>query len=207
VLVGIRRVRNTWQAFALLLLLALIVSRCAWIREALPAYAPPAPPAGVSAAPAEVTPGASAIEIGQLISATVSRNVDGDTLHVRTAAGALEKVRLIGVDTPESTIEHEPFGKEASDYTKSRLPVGTQVWLETDVGLRDRYGRLLAYIWLSPPSDDGVASVRAKMFNAQLLAAGYAQLMTIPPDVKYVGFFTALQAEAREESRGLWGLP
>jgi len=54
------------------------------------------------------------------------------------------KVRFIGVNTPESTIEHEPYGKEASNYTKSRLPVDTRVWLETDVQLRDRYGRILA---------------------------------------------------------------
>jgi micrococcal nuclease len=202
-----RRVRNTWQAFALLLLLALIVSRCAWVQDALRTYGPAAPPFDVPGAPSDATPAVSPIEAGSLIPATVSRNVDGDTLHVRTATGTVEKVRFIGVDTPESTIEHEPFGKEASEFTKSRLPVGTQVWLETDVGLRDRYGRLLAYVWLSPPSNGSAAEVRAKMFNAQLLAEGYAQLMTIPPDVKYVDYFTALQIEAREECRGLWGLP
>jgi micrococcal nuclease len=142
-----------------------------------------------------------------LIAATVSRNVDGDTLHVRTAAGTAEKVRFIGVNTPESTIEHEPYGKEASDYTKRRLPVGTRVWLETDVGLRDRYGRLLAYVWLSPPANGAPSEVRSKMFNAELLIEGYAQLMTIPPDVKYADTFVPLQSEARAASRGLWGLP
>jgi micrococcal nuclease len=202
-----RRVRNTWQTFALLLLLALIVSRCAWVQDALRTYGPSAPAFDVPGAPADATPTVSRIDAGSLTTATVSRNIDGDTLHVRTAAGAVEKVRLIGVDTPESTIEHEPFGKEASDYTKSRLPVGTQVWLETDVGLRDRYGRLLAYVWLSPPSSGSEAEIRAKMFNAQLLAEGYGQLMTIPTDVKYVDSFIPLQTEAREASRGLWGLP
>lgn len=202
-----RRVRNTWQAFALLLLLALIVSRCAWVQDALRTYGPATPPFSVPGAPSDATPAASPIEAGSLVPATVSRNVDGDTLHVRTEAGLTEKVRFIGVDTPESTIEHEPFGKQASEFTRSHLPVGTRVWLETDVGLRDRYGRLLAYVWLSPPSSVSAAEVRAKMFNAQLLTEGYAQLMTIPPDVKYVDYFMALQTEAREASRGLWGLP
>ncbi len=201
-----KRVRNTWQAFALLLLLALIVSRCTWVQDALRTYEPAAP-SGVSGPSSDATAAASPIEPGSPVSATVSRNVDGDTLHVRTATGGVEKVRFIGVDTPESTIQHDPYGKEASDHTKARLPVGTRVWLETDVGLRDRYGRLLAYVWLSPPSNGSAAEVRTKMFNAQLLAEGYAQLMTIPPDVKYVDYFTALQAEAREASRGLWGLP
>jgi micrococcal nuclease len=120
--------------------------------------------------------------------------------------GTEEKIRFIGVNTPESTIEHEPYGKEASDYTKRRLPVGTRIWLETDVELRDRYGRILAYVWLAPPATPDEASVRAGMFNAELLLQGYAQLMTIPPDVKYVDIFKPMAAEAREADRGLWGL-
>jgi micrococcal nuclease len=62
-------------------------------------------------------------------------------------------------------------------------------------------------VWLSPPSSGSEAEIRAKMFNAQLLAEGYGQLMTIPTDVKYVDSFIPLQTEAREASRGLWGLP
>jgi micrococcal nuclease len=183
----------------------MVAGLCAWAVEAIR----PAAPAPAVDATASSQPPASGVsgELTGLIAATVSRNVDGDTLHVRTSAGTTEKVRFIGVNTPESTIEHEPYGKESSDYTKARLPVGTRVWLETDVGLRDRYGRLLAYVWLSPPSGSGMAEVRAKMFNAQLLIDGYAQLMTIPPDVKYVDDFKPLQAEARAASRGLWGLP
>jgi micrococcal nuclease len=201
---AVRRVRNTWQTFALLLLLALILSTCSWVHDALRPADPAMPPSGASS---DVTPTARVIGPGSLIPATVSRNVDGDTLQVRTDSGVVEKVRFIGVDTPESTIQHDPYGKEASAYTESRLPVGTRVWLETDVGLRDDYGRLLAYVWLSPPVTGDAAEVRAKMFNAQLLVEGYAQLMTIPPDVKYAEYFTPLQAEAREASRGLWALP
>lgn len=128
--------------------------------------------------------------------------VDGDTVHVVLANGREEKVRFIGVDTPESTREVEPYGKEAAAYTRSRLD-GRKVWLEKDVAERDKYGRLLAYAWLSPPKGDGEAEVRAKMFNAELLLQGCAQVMTVPPNVKYADLFAKLQREAREAGKGL----
>nr|WP_243137134.1 thermonuclease family protein [Desulfofundulus thermobenzoicus] len=120
------------------------------------------------------------------------------------ANGREEKVRFIGVNTPESTNKIEPYGKEAAAYTKSRLN-GRKVWLEKDVAERDKYGRLLAYVWLSPPKDDGEAEVRARMYNAELLLNGYAQVMTVPPNVKYADLFAKLQREAREAKKGLWG--
>ncbi|WP_243113859.1 thermonuclease family protein [Desulfofundulus salinus] len=98
----------------------------------------------------------------------------------------------------------EPYGKEAAAYTKSRLD-GRKVWLEKDVTERDKYGRLLVYVWLSPPKDDGEAVVRTKMFNAELLLQGCAQVMTVPPNVKYADLFAKLQQEAREAEKGLWG--
>ncbi len=134
--------------------------------------------------------------------ARVTGVVDGDTVHVRLENGKEEKVRFIGVDTPESTREVEPYGKEAAAYTKKRLD-GRTVYLELDVGERDKYGRLLAYVWLSPPKSDGEAEVRAKMFNAELLLEGYAQVMTVPPNVKYADLFAKLQREAREAEKGL----
>lgn len=128
--------------------------------------------------------------------ATVVRVVDGDTLVVR-ADGREETVRLIGVDTPETvhpTIGAQPGGPEASAFTKHLLPPGTRVTLELDVQQRDRYGRLLAYVYLP----DG------RMLNAELLRTGLAQLLTIPPNVRYVDLFVRLQREAREAGRGLW---
>jgi micrococcal nuclease len=200
-----RRYRRVAQiVVVVVMLLAVALGRYPWPRVAGQTTSAPPRIVGVSTTTASSP---SDVRAGALIEATVSRNVDGDTLHVLTSTGATEKVRFIGVNTPESTIEHEPYGKEASTYTKKRLPVGTRVWLETDVGLRDRYGRLLAYVWLSPPAGGGAAEVRTKMFNAQLLVEGYAQLMTIPPDVRYVDAFVPLQAEARAASRGLWALP
>lgn len=140
-----------------------------------------------------------------LLPATVTYVVDGDTVHVTLSGGKEEKVRFIGVDTPESTREVEPCGKEASAYTKSRLD-GRKIWLELDVEERDRYGRLLAYIWLEQPNGDGEAEVRAIMYNAELLLSGYAQVMTIPPNVKYADLFVELQREAWEDNKGLWNI-
>ncbi|NSW83511.1 MAG: thermonuclease family protein [Syntrophothermus sp.] len=144
----------------------------------------------------------------KLIPAEVTRVVDGDTLWVRIGTRE-EKVRLIGVNTPEIShsglgIKEEPYGKEAFEYTRKHSE-GRQVFLELDVGERDRYGRLLAYVWLDRPGNDGEAEVRAKMYNAELLLNGYAQVMTVPPNVKYADFFVKLEREAREQAKGLWG--
>lgn len=138
------------------------------------------------------------------IPAVVVSVIDGDTLNVRLRTGAQQKVRLIGVNTPESTKRVEPFGQEATRYTRKVLH-GRAVFLEMDVQERDRYGRLLAYVWLSEPAVGDETEVREKMFNARLLLEGYAQVMTVPPNVKYVELFRRFQSEAREAGRGLWG--
>lgn len=144
-------------------------------------------------------------EIPGLVPANVTRVVDGDTVYVNFASGKQEKVRFTGVDTPELTREIEPYGKKAAAYTRSRLD-GRNIWLEMDVQERDRYGRLLAYIWLDQPESDNGKEVRAKMFNAELHLEGYAQVMTIPPNVKYADHFVKYQREARNAGKGLWGL-
>lgn len=141
----------------------------------------------------------------KLIKAKVTKAVDGDTVHVRLKSGKEEKVRFIGVDTPESTMQVEPYGKEAAAYTKSKL-LNKDVWLELDVQERDKYGRLLAYVWLSPPTKESAEEIRTKMFNAVLLLEGYAQVMTVPPNVKYAEYFRKYQQEAIEKNAGLWGL-
>ena len=156
------------------------------------------------------TPGDSASQPAagvdfDVVPATVARVVDGDTA-VMTLRGTSERVRFIGVDTPESTTQHEPYGEEASAYTKTRLS-GKQVWLQIGTEQRDKYGRLLAYVWLQPPSGTSDAELRAKQFNAQLLLEGYAQLLTIAPNVDYVEQYRRFQTEAREANRGLWALP
>jgi micrococcal nuclease len=135
--------------------------------------------------------------------ASVRRVIDGDTAEMRMSSGAVERVRFIGVNTPESTTRHEPLGKEASKYTERALK-GATVWLETDLDTRDRYDRLLAYVWMSKPSDRSRTDIRESMFNARLLLDGYANVMTVPPNVRYVDDFLLFEREARAAGRGLW---
>ena len=125
---------------------------------------------------------------------TVVRIVDGDTIHVRIG-DRVEKVRYIGVNTPE--VHHprkgeEPGGREAAEVNRG-LVAARHVRLETDVRSRDRYGRLLAYVWVGDT-----------MINAELVRLGYAQVMTVPPNVRHQALFVKLQREAREAARGLW---
>lgn len=121
---------------------------------------------------------------------------DGDTLKVRIGAKT-EKVRLVGVDCPE--VAHgpndpgqEPWGTRAAEFTK-RLVLGKTVRLETDVQPRDRYGRMLAYVF-----------VGKTFLNEALVQQGHAVLLTYPPNVTYVERFTRAQREAREAKRGVW---
>lgn len=137
--------------------------------------------------------------------ADVAEVVDGDTIRVRLDGGRIERVRLIGVDTPESTTRVDPYGKEAAAYT-TRALTSKRVFLELDVEQRDRFGRLLAYVWLARPLRGDEPEVRAGMFNARLLMDGFAQILTVPPNVKYAELFRGLQAEARIAGKGLWGL-
>lgn len=132
---------------------------------------------------------------------TVSRVVDGDTVELSDGS----KVRFIGVNTPESTTKIEPYGKEASDYTKSKL-TGKMVYIEKDVSEKDKYSRLLRYVWLDIPREITDAEIRAKMFNANLLLNGYAEQSTYPPDVKYAEYFKQYNSEARSASKGLWAI-
>lgn len=136
---------------------------------------------------------------------TVVRAVDGDTIEANALNGSTEKIRLIGVNTPESTTRHEPYGSEASDFTKKSL-TGKTVYIEKDVSERDKYGRLLRIVWLENPTEITEASIRSKMYNAILVLKGYAQASTYPPDVKYSEYFTKFAREARESNVGLWAL-
>ena len=124
----------------------------------------------------------------------VRKVVDGDTLEVTGG----ERVRLIGVDTPETVAEDRPvgcFGKEASRFTASVVPPGTAVRLVGDAEQRDRYGRLLAYVYRQA---DGL------FVNAELLRRGFALLLTIPPNIAHTDEFTAIARRAREGAQGLW---
>jgi micrococcal nuclease len=127
----------------------------------------------------------------------VEKVVDGDTIRVRTASGT-ERVRLIGIDTPETVKPDSAvqcFGRAASAETH-RLLDGRSVRLVQDAEARDRYGRLLAYVYRRP---DGL------FVNAELARRGFARQLTIPPNVRFAERFRALVAEAHDAGRGLWG--
>lgn len=147
---------------------------------------------------------AKQLRLPKLEKAIVTKHIDGDTIYVKMNNREY-KVRLIGVNCPESTTKHEPYGKEASNYTKSKL-LGKTVYLEKDVSNTDKYGRLLRYVWLQKPITINEKEIRTKMFNAILLQNGYAQIATYPPDVKYVNYFTKFNKEARQYKKGLWKL-
>lgn len=139
----------------------------------------------------------------------VKRVIDGDTLLLENG----ERVRLIGIDTPEM---HESaklsrdarksgkdikaiqeLGKLAYEFTK-KLVENKRVRLEFDVQRYDKYGRLLAYVFLKEDNT---------FVNAKIIEEGYASLLTIPPNLKYVELFRQLYRKAFEEKRGLWQLP
>jgi micrococcal nuclease len=129
--------------------------------------------------------------------ATVIRVVDGDTAHVELV-GKDETVRFIGIDTPETHGRgglRECFGKEATTRLETLLPEGTAVTVVRDVEARDRYGRLLAYIYRA---SDGL------FVNLAMARDGYAVALTIPPNVAHTGEFVAAAGDARRADRGLW---
>ncbi|MFN6992365.1 MAG: thermonuclease family protein [Fervidobacterium sp.] len=143
-----------------------------------------------------------------LTKAYVERVIDGDTIKANISNKSYN-VRLIGVNTPETnhpTKGIEFYGPEAKNFTTKHL-TGKIVWLEFDVQQKDKYGRLLAYVWVEKPksiNQVGEKEIREKMFNAILLLNGYAQVMTIQPNVKYTDYFVKFQKEAVKEKRGLW---
>jgi micrococcal nuclease len=120
--------------------------------------------------------------------ARVVRVVDGDTVEI---AGG-ERVRYIGIDTPEVRERPEPFGRQATRYN-ARLVEGRRVKLERDVSETDRFGRLLRYVYVGDI-----------LVNAELVREGFAEAKVFPPDTRYSRCLSALEEEARRERRGLW---
>ena len=130
---------------------------------------------------------------GTRTTARVTKHTDGDTLWL----SGIGKVRLIGVDTPEVYGRAECYGREASAFVERTVPLGSEVRYRLGVDERDRYGRALAYLWLP----DG------RFLNRLLVARGYAQPLTVPPNVEYEDLFVRVARHAREAGRGLWGRP
>ena len=129
--------------------------------------------------------------------ATVVEVVDGDTVVVEMS-NRTERLRLIGIDTPEAPggfLPAECYGEEATAYTKSLVPEGTEVRLTRDTEARDRYDRLLAYVHRA---GDGL------FVNLEIAANGYAEALVIEPNTIHADSFYAAAANARDQGLGLW---
>jgi micrococcal nuclease len=158
--------------------------------SATSSVARPAPTASVqSSLPASAVP------------AELVRIVDGDTIVVKIEGDSgQETVRLIGIDTPETKKPNTPvqcFGKEASAFTTALL-TGKKIWLEPDVSNRDRYGRLLRYVWV----DSGSSYLLA---NEEIVSLGYGTAGDYPPDTHYHNRLFAALDHARSQQLGMWG--
>lgn len=138
-----------------------------------------------------------------LIAVVVSKNVDGDTIHVTMPNGKDEDIRMLLIDTPEDvspTKPVEPFGIAATNYAKQVLPVGKHIYIEEGASgyKRDKYGRLLAYVYLTPTD----------MYNVDVVKKGLARVAYIyPPNTKYLSELKAAQSEAKAQQLGIWSLP
>lgn len=123
--------------------------------------------------------------------------VDGDTFWLNDGTSKGVKIRLIGIDAPEShKSAHKKigyYGVEAGNYL-CRLILGKKVKLEYDIDKTDQYGRTLAYVFL----EDGT------FVNAELVEKGFARVMTIPPNIRYSADFMRLQRKARRQNKGMW---
>ncbi|WP_147384868.1 thermonuclease family protein [Nocardioides cavernaquae] len=178
---------------------ALLVTGCGATTDVVPPRQSAAP-ASVVATPATVRPpaiprGAQRVEV-----AWVS---DGDTVAVRAlrrgvlAVGALESVRLLEIDTPESKdpdLPVECFALRATQATERLLPRGSVAWVVADRELRDRYDRALLYVW----NADGV------FVNLRLVRRGYARAVLFRPNDRYIDLMRSAEAAARRAGKGLW---
>jgi len=186
--------RAPFLILAACLIISLILTGCIGVIETPPLRI--TSPTENQTAPESASPIQPRLPVANLVEAEVVRVIDGDTIEV-DIDGNLYKVRYIGIDTPETvhpTKGEEPYGIEASNKNKE-LVGGKTIRLEKDVSETDKYGRLLRYVYV----DD-------LFVNAELVRLGYAQVSTYPPDVRYQDYFLQLQREAREASRGLWGI-
>ncbi len=139
------------------------------------------------------------LDVGAKSPVTVVEVHDGDTVSIKTRTFlgislSIERVRLIGIDAPE--IKQEPWGTRAKRHLKRLInESGGVVYLELDIDRRDKYGRILAYLW----------DKNGRMLNQKMLEDGYALLYTVPPNVKYVDILKEAQQKARLNKTGIWG--
>jgi len=173
---------TTWRRLALLALAAALSSPAAARSARDQAGGAPG-----QAALAQVSDSGPPRPVRPTTSCTVTRIVDGDTI----VCSRVGRIRLIGMDTPE--LGQASFGVRAAEALAALIPVGSTVQLERDVEARDRYDRVLAYVWHG-----------GAMVNWLMVRHGFAVTLTYPPNVQYVEWFAAAQRRAQAEGRGLW---
>lgn len=137
------------------------------------------------------------------------RTVDGDTIIVEDSNGEHKRVRMIGIDTPESVAQEEErnneYGVMASDYTKELLSNAGTLYLEYDVDADDQYDRILAYVWLEDVDDTfNVENIKNSMVNAIIVENGYGIAKKYEPTVAHDDILAELMTEAEENNIGLW---
>ncbi|CAN7174885.1 thermonuclease family protein [Paenibacillus sp. LjRoot153] len=184
---------------SLFVLLVIVASACSSSEVDVESTTPSA--AASASVRATVKGTANDSAMNKQIPAKVVRVVDGDTMKVSFTDGGKvkeETIRLLLVDTPESVDPEkpvQPFALDASNYAKTML-TGKDVRLELDVSERDKYGRLLCYLYIGD-----------KMFNELLLENGYARVAYIyPPNVKYVDQFREIQKKAQQKGLNIWSV-
>lgn len=143
----------------------------------------------------------AALRPADAVAFTVSYVFDGDTIEARERSGEFAgttedvRVRLIGIDTPEGRPEPECGADAARDRLRDLLPEGSTVWAVPDTELRDRYDRMLLYLW----ADDGT------FVNEALVREGHAEALRVEPNVAYADLFSRAEYDARARDAGQWG--
>ncbi len=192
-LVPMRSTRSSLLPTALLLLMAALLAGPSCDEMALEVDSVQQVPPGHSLS----NPPAPPVPVGEGQPAEVLSVTDGDTLRVRLR-GRTERVRLIGIDTPEtagSPRGPQPYNEEATAALRS-LVEGETVLLRFDVETADRYDRVLAYVYLNDEAETFV--------NGEMVRLGWARTLTIPPNVRHASYFAALASVARQEGVGIW---
>ncbi len=138
--------------------------------------------------------------------ATVVEVIDGDTIDVEIG-GRTERVRLIGIDTPETMRPNTPvecYGPEAGEFTASLLPIGAEVRVERDIVGRDDYGRLLGYVHLTTRSDAHGGSGGEIFVNLEIVERGFARPLAFEPNTTFARDFAAAAGRAERAELGMW---
>lgn len=134
-----------------------------------------------------------------LLPAIVTKNVDGDTIHVNLQ-GKDETIRMLLIDTPEDVDPRkpiEPYALDAAHYAASKLPVGKHIYIKEGIEKRDKYQRLLAYVYITPTD----------MYNVDVVNAGLARVGYIYNDKTYLSQLTAAQSSAKTAHKAIWSIP